>query len=357
MSILDNLAKIKKFDQSNSLGSIEAFPKQLEQMWEELNQREIPPDSANAKNIVIAGMGGSAMGGRITQSFGEKELKIPLFINTEYQLPGFVNGDSLVIVASYSGNTEETLSCLAEAQKRKAKIFAIATGGKLAEEIKAGKITGFIFTPKFNYTGYPKTAIGYSLGSILAILSRFGYLSLKNESLMKAIDELVKIREKFLPDAPLGQNPAKKIASTLVGKMGIFIASEHLKGATYALKNQINENAHSQALFFDLPEMNHHLVEAFSNLKEAKKDLVYHFLYSSLYHPRVKIRYPITQPLIKKQGFSVFEYQLRSKEALAQVFEVVQLGGFISFYLSILNQEDPGLEPWIPYLKKELAKR
>ncbi|HUS52307.1 MAG TPA: SIS domain-containing protein [Candidatus Bathyarchaeia archaeon] len=357
MKILDDLGAMKKIDQSNSLGSITAFPQQLRQNWDQISKLKTPSECEGAKNIVVAGMGGSAIGGRIARSLGEKELKIPFYVNTEYQLPEFVDETSLVVVASYSGNTEETLSCLADAKKKKAKIWAMATGGKLAEEIKGGKIPGFIFAPKDNYTGYPKTAIGYSLGGILGILSRLGYLHLKNDSFNHALVELEKASQDFLPEASLDENPAKKIASTLVGRIGIFISSEHLQGAAYAIKNQINENAHSQALFFDLPEMDHHLIEAFSNLKKAKKDLFYHFINSDLFYSRVKIRYPITQKLLKKQGFFVAEYNLKSKNKLGQIFETVQLGGLVSFYLSILNNEDPGWEPWIPFLKKELAKK
>lgn len=346
MDILDDLEKIKKIDKENALGSISAMPEQLLQAWKETKKIKAPKDYRKARNIVIAGMGGSALGGRIVKSLFEKKLKIPLIINTEYQLPMFVNKNSLVIVASYSGNTEETLSCLTDALKRKAKIFAVTTNGKLEERIKKGEFPGLIFSPKYNPLGFPKTAIGYSIGLILGVLSQLGYLPLKNKEFKNALEDFKKTDIKA---------SAKKIAKSLKGKVGVFIASEHLKGAVHAFRNQINEIAHSFSVHFDLPEMNHHLVEGFASPKEAKKHLAYFFFNSNFYHQRVTIRYPLTRDILKTLGIANFECEMKGKSPLAQVFELVNLGGFVSFYLSILKKEDPGPEPWIIFLKKRLV--
>lgn len=348
MDILDDLEKIKKIDKGNTLDSIEAMPEQLLAAWKETKKIKISKDYRNAKNIVITGMGGSALGGRIVKSLFEKELKVPLFINTEYQLPGFVDKNSLVIVASYSGNTEEMLSSLEDALKRKAKICAVTTNGKLEERIKKGEFPGLIFPPRYNPLGFPKTAIGYSIGLILGILSLFGYIPLKEREFIDALAEFKKIDIK---------GPAKKIARKLLGKIGTFVASEHLKGAIHAFRNEINEIAHAFSVYFDLPEMNHHLVEGLASPKEAKDYFVYYFFNSKFYDDRVKRRYPITREVLDKLGITNFEYQLKSRTILAQAFELVNLGGFVSFYLSILKREDPGPEPWIIFLKKKLAQK
>lgn len=348
MNILDNLEKIKKIDKGNTLGSIEAMPEQLSAAWKETKKIKVSKDYRNAKNIVITGMGGSALGGRIVKSLFEKKLKVPLFINTEYQLPGFVDKNSLVIVASYSGNTEEMLSSLEDALKRKAKIFAVTTNGKLGGRIKKGEFPGLIFPPRYNPLGFPKTAIGYSIGLILGILSLFGYIPLKEREFIDALAEFKKIEIK---------NPAKKIARNLLGKIGIFVASEHLGGAVHAFRNQINEIAHAFSVFFDLPEMDHHLIEGFASPEEVKDYFVYYFFNSNFYHQRVIKRYPATREVWSKQGVVNYEYQLKAESTLAQVFELVNLGGFVSFYLSILKEEDPGPEHLLIYLKKKLAQK
>ena len=354
MNILDNLKELKKLDPEKSLESIQAFPDQLVDIWQQAQKMVVPSEFKKAKNIVVAGMGGSALGGRIAKSLLESEIKIPLMVNTEYQLPAFVNRESLVVIASYSGNTEETLSCLKKARQAKAMIFGITTGGKLAGEIKRG-LLGFVFKPKYNLLGYPKTAIGYSLGALLAFLAKNQLINLDDKEFIKQLEEFKKIQPQFLPQTPTSKNPAKKMAHFLQGKIGVLIASQHLKGATWALRNEINEIAHSFCLFFDLPEMNHHLVEALANPEGAKAILGYVFLNSNNYFSRVKIRYPITQKIIQKIGSKTYQYQVQSLSKLAQALEIIQLGGFTALYLSALNSQDPGPEPWIIFLKKQLA--
>jgi len=366
MNVLDDLQAIKKLDPNRAYDSIAAFPQQLEDIWRQVTATprrsashtvrgvvpSLPPsgESSTARGIVIAGMGGSALGGRIIQSLFETELKIPCQIVTEYQLPAWVGKNTLVIIASYSGNTEETLNCLADAEERGAKIFGITTGGKVGERIKAG-LPGMIFKPQHNPLGYPKTAIGYSLGGLLAFFEQTGLIKI---NFQQGLNEFKQIQKSFLSATPTEQNPAKKLAEFLQGKIGILIASEHLKGAAWAARNQINEIAHAYALFFDLPEMDHHLVEAFGNPLTAKKILGYVFLTAD-YHPHVKIRYPITEKIIQEHDTPTFTYNLQSKSRLAQALEIIQLGGFTAAYLSFLNHQDPGPEPWILKLKKQLA--
>jgi len=348
MKLLDNFAKIRKIDKNNAFGSIQAVPKQLEAAWRQAQKIEVPPEATNAKNIIVAGMGGSALGARVIKSLYERELRIPLLIRTEYQLPEFVNQDSLVIIASYSGNTEETLSCLEDALQRKAKIFAYTTGGHLGEKIKTGKIKGLIFKPKLNPLGFPKTAIGYSIGLILGVLARFNYLLLEEDEFFEAVKELKKINL---------QKPAQEISRNILGKIPIFIASEPFVGALHAFRNQINEIAHTFSVYFDLPEMNHHLVEGFASPEPLKKNGVYYFFNSQFYQPPVEKRYPLTQEILTKLEVTNFEYHLQAKTILAQAFELVNLGGWTAFCLSLLKNEDPGPEPWILYLKKRLASK
>ena len=338
---------MKKLDPGRTLDSVKAFPKQLKQIWQETKKLKLSTNYQKAKNLVLAGMGGSALGGRIVKSLFENQLRIPFQLVTEYQLPKFVNSESLVIVASYSGNTEETLACLSEAQKRKAMIFGLTTGGKLAEKIKKG-LPGMIFKPKFNFLGYPKTAIGYSLGALIGFLAKSGFIQLTDSQFEKALKEFEKVDL---------ESAAKKIAANFQDKISVVVSSEHLNGAAWAFRNQINEIAHYYSLFFVIPAMNHHLVEAFSQPEGAKKGLCYLFFRSNQYFSRNQQRYQISQQLLNQQKIKNWEYALQSQNKLAQVLEIVQLGGLTAVYLSFLNQQDPGPEPWIIYFKKSLKKQ
>lgn len=354
MNILDDLTKMKKLDPGQSLESIQAFPNQLEDVWHQAQKANFPNHLKKAKNIIVAGMGGSALGGRIVKNLFTEQLKVPFVIVTEYQLPRFASPETLVIIASYSGNTKETLTCLKNAQKAKAKLLGFTTGGKVGEAIKNG-LPGFIFQPQYNYLGYSKTAIGYSLGALMAILAKMKFIQLGKQQLFQSLTEFKEIQKKFLMTTPFSQNPAKKLAQYFQGKIGVWVSSEHLKGATWAARNEINEIAHSLALFFDLPEMNHHLVEAFSNPVQANSLLAYLFISSENYFSRLKAHYQVTSQILKKIKANIQIYQPEGRTKLSQVFEIVQLGGFVSVYLSFLNNQDPGPEPWILYLKKQLS--
>ena len=152
------------------------------------------------------------------------------------------------------------------------------------------------------------------------------------------------------------ENKAKTIAQSLKGKTPVLVASQHLKGAAYTARNQIHEINHGHCLFFDMPELNHHLVEAFDKPAGFVGEIVWLFCLSDFYHPRNQKRYLITKKILQKLGAKTIDYSLKSKTRLGQALELVNLGGFLAFYLSILDHEDPGPEPRILYLKKKLKE-
>lgn len=354
-NILDDIPALRKLDPNNALGSVESFPDQLSQIWQETSQLTLPKTLRGKSCVVVAGMGGSALGGRVVSSLLEPTSQSAFYVTTEYHLPSFVNQDSLVVIATYSGNTEETLGCLNDAIKQKAAVVCLTTGGRAGELIRTGKIAGHIFTPRFNPLGYPKTAIGYSVGGLLGILTSLGYTPYTDSDFQRALKEFTTVQKTFRASTPTSRNPIKKLARATQGKIVAFVASEHLRGAAYTAKNQLNEIWHSGALFFDLPEMNHHLVEAFGKPKPFKEGLAYVLLDSSHYHPRNRQRYMITKRVLKKVGTQVESYSLQTNSMLAQAFEVINLGGFLSVYGSLADGEDPGPEPWIIYFKKQLG--
>lgn len=353
MNQLDNLKLIKEIDPERTLDSIKAFPLQIKQSWETVKSINISENYLHLENIVACGMGGSALSARIVKNLYDDELLLPLEIVTEYSLPEYVNEKTLVVLISYSGNTEETLSCLSLAKERKARVFAITSGGKLKDEIKNG-LPGVIFNPKDNYLGFPKTGVGYTFGTLLAFLAKIKMINLSQSDFEKSFDDFLTVVKFFWPEELSATNPAKQIAQLSQGKLVAVTSSEHLKGSAWAFKNQINEIAHIFAVSFDLPEMNHHLVESFED-PVAAKNLIYLFLSSKYYQKKNQVRIKITQEILKKLKVTFFNYNLKSKYKLGQAIEAVQLGGFISDYLSVLNNKDPAPEPWIIYLKKKLS--
>lgn len=356
MNPLNDLKKIEKIDQSSVLESISLLPDQIKQAWGEVFKLEIPLERFKAvKNIVVAGMGGSALGARIIDSLNFEVLGLPLEIVNGYHLPAYANKDSLVIISSYSGNTEETLVCYQEAIKNKCQIFVVSTGGKLADLVKKNKQAAYLFEATYNPSRQPRLGLGYSITAQLAFLSRLGFVRLTEAQITEVVDRLKKLREQISTKVPFKENNAKRIASLLENKIPVLVSSEHLEGATHAFKNFLNENSKTFAVEFGLPEMNHHLLEGLRFPEENKKILQFVFLESEIYDPEIKKRIEITKKVVEKNEVSSFSIQMAGRTRLIQVFEMIYLGGFISGYLALLYGIDPAPIPWVDYFKKQLA--
>jgi glucose/mannose-6-phosphate isomerase len=355
MNKLDFLEKFKKFDEKGVLSSIKMLPQQANQAWEETSNLKFSKDLSGAKNIVVCGMGGSALGGRVVDSFVEKKIRAPIEIFTQYFVPNYVNRDTLVILSSYSGNTEEAMSCAHDAIKRNAKIFGITTGGKLADFLKKEKKDVYIYEPTFNPSKMPRLAIGYSIFAILALLNKSQFITLTEEELKTAIEALSSFVKEFGPRTKQENNLAKRLALRLQNKIPVLVSSEHLIGVSHVFKNQLNETSKTFSNLFDLPELNHHLLEGLKLPAKSKEVLHFLFLYSKLYTDRVVKRYPITQEVVEKNSVSHSLYTFSSNTKLEQIMELLCLGSFASFYLAVLSGTDPSEIPWVDYFKKKLS--
>ena len=287
-------------DSLNILASIRALPDQCAQVISEISQQPIPSECFLAENIVISGMGGSALGGRVAAGLERQFLRIPMTVSTEYHLPNFAGPHTLVVISSYSGDTQESLTSLAEARSRGCQIFIVTSGGKLASLARQYNLPHYIFDPRHNPSGQPRLGLGYNLISILAILSRC--------QLIQPLKDLPLIPD-FLRSRQHDLSSIQRLASSLLGKIPVIMASEHLKGVAHDLKNQLNENAKTFAVYFDLPEANHHLLEGLAFPKSNLHNLAFLFLESPRYHPEVLRRYPITAEVVTKHHLPVYHLQ------------------------------------------------
>jgi len=351
---LDNPQNFMMADQENHvLSSIKLLADQIEDARQQAQNLNSPADCHLTQNITLCGMGGSALGARIIQSTFASILPDPLIINTNFSLPHYIGANSLVIISSYSGNTAEAINCLYKAQSAGAKIFAITTGGKLAEEIEHG-LPGIIIDPKNNPSNQPRLGLGYSFGAMLSLMSNCQILSLTDLELNEAIKHMRQSLSAFAPDKPTSENKAKKLAVSFKAQAPIIIASEHLIGAAHAMKNQLNETAKTFSALFDLPELNHHLMEGLKHPAMLKSNLKFLFLESNLYSNEVTKRYPLTAEVLNKNELEVDRYELTTSSKLGQALEVVALGAYLSFYLAYLKEEDPSQIPWVDYFKERL---
>lgn len=336
--------------------TIKAYPKQIEQVWDEINHLYIPDDYKNIKNVALFGMGGSALGGRIVDSLVYNRLRVPFEVFNDYHLPNYIFDQSLTICSSYSGNTEETLSATHESLSRGAKIFGITTGGKLAEILKERKTPSYIFDPVNNPSGQPRFGIGYMTSAVLAILSKLEVVSFSKEELDQAIAAMNEALTQFNENAEGKTNIALGLSKKIKNKSVILVASEHLTGTAYAFKNQLNESAKTFSAIFELPELNHHLMEGLKFPDKNMQTLHFLFIQSDLYSDRVKKRYPITQKVVEENGIGYSVYKPISVTKLSQVLEVLTLGSYTTYFLGKSLAIDPLEIPWVNYFKKELAK-
>lgn len=343
---LANPTEIKQLDPKDVFGSTGMLALQCEQIWEDAKKISFPDTYKQIKNIIICGMGGSAYGGYVIPNLFHKNLSVPLLVNNDYHLPAWVNESTLVILASYSGSTEESLSCAQEALAKKAKITGLTSGGKLEEFLKTNNLPGLIFETKFNPSGQPRLAPGYIVLGSIALLSRIGLLQISDDIVHQAIEDLKKAHESI-------QAKAMETAKQLQGTIPVIFAAEILNGNAHILRNQLNETAKSFSAFSELPELNHHLMEGLKNPPDKKMTIV--LLVSSFYSPSLEKRVRLTRDVVGKNSLTSLTFDALGSNEVSHVLTTLSFGGYVAVYLALLYGLDPSLIPWVDYFKEQLS--
>lgn len=342
---LTNLDEIKKLDSKNVYGSTELFVNQCEQVLEDIKSFSFPDEYKKVKNIVFSGMGGSALGAQVVYFLYKDLLPIPFYINNDYTLPAFADSNTLVILSSYSGTTEETLSCANEATRLGCKVTAITTGGTLYGLMEENKIPYYKLEPKNNPCGQPRLGTGYSVFATIALLMKLGFINTNEEDLRISLEPVRKYNQMI-------KEEAIRLATALINKIPVIIAAEFMIGATHVLRNQFNETSKNFSSYSPLPELNHHLMEGLKNPHDSKLTVL--AIESKLYSQKLQKRMQLTKEVVQKNNISTESYLAGSPDKLGQVLEVLSLGGYLTFYLSILYGQDPSLIPWVDYFKEKL---
>lgn len=344
---LNNPSTFKQLDPKDVYGSTGLLANQVKQVLEDFKSINAPSDYKNVKNIVISGMGGSAYGGHVALSLLKKDLSVPVYINNDYTLPSFVNSDSLVVLISYSGSTEETLASAKEALSKKAKISGITTGGSLGEFLKQNSNFCYIFDPKNNPSGQPRLGTGYTVIGTLSLINKLGLSKDFVSDFNTSVLELENASEQI-------KNTAIEMSQKLSGFMPIVFAAEFLGGNSHIIRNQFNETSKTFSFFSEIPELNHHLMEGLKYPSDKKMKVL--FINSNLYSPLIKKRLELTKDVISKNNIEWLEYSPTGSNITSQMLNVLSFGGYITFYLGILCGQDPSLIPWVDYFKEMLKK-
>ncbi len=349
-SVIETVERIHAADPEGMLARIKELPVQVREAWSIASSAQIPPAYADVRNVVVSGMGGSAIGGDLAAAIVAEELRVPMSVHRDYGLPAYVGRDSLVITSSYSGNTEETLSAFEEGRKRGARILTITTGGHLKDLATSAGVP----LVSFSYKAPPRATLGYSLTLVLGVLSKIGLVRDMGADVDGSLADVAKLQERVHEGART--NDAKKLAVALAGKV-VFVYGAGVMGVmARRVKGQWNENAKNWSAFDVLPELDHNAVVGFPHPAIAKQALAVLILRSSHDLGRHRVRWEVTKELLDQAGIEHHTLDMAGRTPLSEVLQMTYVTDHVSFYVALLNGADPSPNKSIDYLKDRLAR-
>ncbi len=346
--MLDSVKNIRAIDRKGMASLIEKMPDHLSEGLR--RGRRTGLSKFTPKNILICGMGGSAIGGDLLKAWLIDSCAIPCDVIRSYAVPSYISKDSLVITASYSGNTEETLSMLEDARRRRAKIVSISSGGKLAEVSSTSSIPHARIP-----TGLPPRAtIGFMFGAMVGVVERVGAAK-PDKQVEESLRVLAKINELCGPAVSTLDNPAKKLAHEMFGRVPVIVGQGVAAPVAKRWANQLNENAKCLAFSSELPEMDHNEIVGYSSDPRGKGFSIV-FLDKSANEERMADRIEATIDIVRCHA-QVHSVESLGNSPMAKMLSLVMLGDYVSVYTAILNKVDPSTTEPIERLKSILSKK
>lgn len=335
----------KNIDKSGMKNLISGFSKQFSKGIKaaegiSLKKGDIPKD---LENIIICGMGGSALPGDIMAAL----RPLDVFVHKSYGLPPQAGKNSLIICISYSGNTEETLNAFNEALKKGFSIMAITTGGKLGQLCRENKIPVAIIPPPYMP---PRLALGLQFSALAKILT--------NQKLLegKAVKELQRLSESLKPER---REKVKKLAKKIYQRIPVIYSTKEFKEVSFIWKISMNENAKIMAVSNYFPELNHNETVGWLKINErqiSNKELLVIILKDADAHKRILKQIKITKEIIEKEGVEVIEIEIKGKSKLEKIFSTILLGFFVSYSVAMEYGIDPTPVAIIDEFKRKLEE-
>ncbi|MBX3163045.1 MAG: bifunctional phosphoglucose/phosphomannose isomerase [Bacteroidetes bacterium] len=320
---------------------VQDFTKQLKEAKTIADKAIIFP-AKNVANIVITGLGGSGIGGTLVSELFADNCSVPVTVNKNYCLPAFVSETTLLIVCSYSGNTEETVNAIQQGISKKAQIVCISSGGKILELAKQYQFN-FI---QFPGGKSPRAFIGYSLVQLIKVFVANGFA---NENIFSDLEKSIELLDKENTNI---KTEAQAVAQKLLHKIPV-IYSLGAEGVAVRFRQQINENSKMLCWHHTFPEMNHNELVGWTVKHDNLAVVTFHTAFD---YERTKKRYEICIPIFEKYSSGVIDIYAKGQSKLEQFFYLINMGDWISCYLADLKGIDPIEVNVIDYLKTELSK-
>ncbi|MDZ7291075.1 MAG: bifunctional phosphoglucose/phosphomannose isomerase [candidate division KSB1 bacterium] len=349
--------QIARIDQANMLDRVLGMPGHFIDAIRRAKSVPLDLKINRIKNIVVAGMGGSAIGGEIVKCLTYNQLPVPLSVCRSYYLPKFVDPGTLVLISSYSGNTEETLAAFEQALQRKAQIVCITSGGKVARLAEANNLPQFTLPSGFP----PRSALVHLIVPLLYILNAVHFIPDPQTGLNETVALLEELGQRYHPKNTNARNLARELAFVLSAKVPIIYATEIYEAIAWRWKEQFCENSKVLAWHNVFPELNHNELVGWGLRREWDQRFQVIYLRdphasTTEIHPRVQARMDLTRGLIEQTSVPVIEVTSEGKSLLARFFSLIFLGDLVSVYLAVLNDVDPTPVEKINYLKSQMAK-
>ncbi|MDP2807942.1 MAG: bifunctional phosphoglucose/phosphomannose isomerase, partial [bacterium] len=339
-------------DPSDMYGVITSMPRQARDVLDIVDKTEMSLADNSCRSLIICGMGGSAIAGDIISAYGQDKMAMPVWVQRNYGLPGWANGQDLVVISSYSGDTEESLSAYQQAHKNGMRILGLTSGGKLKTLCQQNNNPCLIIPGGLP----PRGALGYSFFGLWGMLTKLGLIKAPRSEAVEAIELLETLVSEFSLENQAPKNQAKELALKLQNHLPVIYSSvDSLWPVARRWTNQINENAKMLSYCAFFPELCHNEIVGWQELPQIRQSAKIVMLSDREDHISNELRAGIISELLKTEAAETITVKTRGESLLARMFSAIFLGDMTSYYLALLNQVDPTPVERIKFLKSKLG--
>jgi glucose/mannose-6-phosphate isomerase len=348
---LDDPKVLRGIDPAGMLDLVVEMPRQLAEARRIAASVELADRHRAVESVVVLAMGGSAIGAELVAAAAGDRLRVPVSVHRDYGLPAGIGERTLIIAASHSGETVETLSGFAAARERGLPLVTITTGGRLAKAAADDRLPLY----RYRMPGQPRAAIGYGVGLVYELLSRTGLLR-EPDAIGPVVETLESVMGRMGPTVATDGNPAKELAWSIFGRIPVIYGHGPMAPVARRWKTQLNENAKAWAAWEPMPEANHNAIEGSLNPRELGDALYVVQVRDPGEPPQIAARYQVVEELLGERATNRTEVRGEGPSQLARVMSAVAIGDLVSVYLAILYQTDPTPVTLLSMLKERLAR-
>lgn len=351
--VLDDPSRLRKLDAGGMLDLTMDYARQFRDGWA-LVQAFEPHRTARVDDVLVLGTGGgSAASANLLRSYLYGRSKVPILLNQGYNLPGWADGNTLVLAVTHSGDTEETVSAYQQAQARGCPTVCLTAGGRLAELAEQQNV------PVIKVPGelMPRAAIGYIFLPLLGILAKLGLAPDPTAELNESLALFEALAQEWGPEVPTGNNLAKQAASALRGHIPVVYGTlDHMDGVAWRWKNQFGENSKHMAFWNAIPNLHHDEAVGWDMDRRILQGLAVVLFRDRGDSEKITRRLDVTKSMLQERLGRVLEVHSRGQGLMARMFSLVMLGDFVTIYLAILSGVDPTPVEIIRHFKRQMGQ-